>query len=254
MMATAILLGTMHLAPKAALSVAPAAERSAAQSGLKGLPALPTISAVRVDVGREHAVVVQDIRIARGAWTGGDQRLFVAFGAPGVPDAFDARILSAAAPKFDVPASAAGVELKRERVPRASPNAQLLLGQQHMAGFEILIGADAFRRATEGGAFAVIRLRSVLDAPKPAPDQSRELLVRLGISKSFPLTVERIDMTSNGELVERAEAHLCGSDADQHPLVVHIGPPNFTPRYAISPSQAVRHDSDNLCIRYWQKK
>jgi hypothetical protein len=58
-----------------------------------------------------------------------------------------------------------------------------------------------------------------------------------------------------GPSPSRAEARLCGPDADGNPLAIAVVPkpasPTLTPIPPIAPVLAVRHPSDDLCIRFW---
>jgi len=116
-----------------------------------------------------------------------------------------------------------------------------------------------FRKALAPGGMAALRLRSLLRWPDGEAGQAREILVRLGSSRSMPLTLGRVQVTSadKAPAVLRAEARLCGPEADPWPLAVSIVPPPAAPAgpprvpAPIAPVLAVRHVDDSLCIRVW---
>ena len=49
----------------------------------------------------------------------------------------------------------------------------------------------------------------------------------------------------------RAEARLCGPEADPRPLAVAPRAPTSASEKPIAPVLAVRRETDDLCIRFW---
>jgi hypothetical protein len=119
---------------------------------------------------------------------------------------------------------------------------------------------------------AALRVRSL--APWPAEDArtGREVLVRLGASRGTPLTLGRVQLAALDPAapIARAEAHLCGPEADPWPLALALlpalsptspAPPgalgsialpgSSAPVGPIAPVLAVRHATDDLCVRFW---
>ena len=97
----------------------------------------------------------------------------------------------------------------------------------------------------------------MLAAPAVQPGGARDVVVRLGIAGGAPLTIGKLQLVSReaAPWITRAEATLCGPEADPWPLTVTLtpkpaGPPAPVP-LTIAPSMAVRHASDDLCIRWW---
>jgi hypothetical protein len=221
------------------------------------LPSLPSVARVRVEVSREHVVVVEDVDVPRGDWQHGDLDLFVAFGAPGVPEAFDAQILAVPDGALEPAEGSAGEPLTLERAPRRPLSAQPLLGPPQMAGAVVHVPEAAFRRATSAGGMAALRLRSLVPLPAEDARTGREVLVRLGASSGTPLTLGSVQVASTDPAfrVARAEAQLCGPDADPWPLALALVPapptPALQPKPPIAPVLAVRHASDDLCVRVW---
>jgi hypothetical protein len=111
----------------------------------------------------------------------------------------------------------------------------------------------------------MLRLRTVLEAGEPDASGASGVVVRLGASRGTPLTLGRIALMGapGAPPIARGEARLCGPEADGHPLAVGIVPkpkpapppqvrePSDRPEPPIAPVLAVRHASDDLCLRYW---
>ena len=224
---------------------------SAAQLG-PPLPSLPTLPRIRVDVARDHVMATEEVNLGRGSWAGGDLDLFVAFGAPGTPRAVDAKLYALGETAQNPPGDAVGESVDIQLAPRRPAGAYLLLGSPLMAGFVVHVREAAFRRAVAGGGFARLRLRSLLEGPALDGSGSREVVLRLGIAGGPPITLGELQLA--GAL--RAEAHLCGPEADPYPVAVTIFPPPSHPPPPTWPGPAaaaltVRHASDDLCVRFW---
>jgi hypothetical protein len=223
------------------------------------LPSLPVITAVRLDVASDHVVVTEDVRLARGEAPAGDLRLFVAFGAPGAPRAFDARLLAGDADALEPLASATAEPLIVEPASTKPRGALALLGPSHMSGAVVAVRGATFQRATFAAGAAVIRLRTLLDAPPADPSGAREIVVRLGTEGGTPLALGRVEVhavapapSASPFALAGAEAHLCGPDADPYPLSVALHPRSAaaatSPRPA-SPLLVSRRATDDLCVR-----
>jgi len=217
---------------------------------------LPTLPHVRLEVARDHVLVVEDLNLLRGDWQGGDVELFVAFGAPGAPKAIDAHLYAAGEggkdPAPDAPFETAALE----RAPRRSPSAYMLLGPPRMAGVSVRLREASFRRAVAPFGVARLRMRSLYDLPTEDAQTGREVVVRLGVRDGPPLTLGRIEVVSveTDAWLRGAVAHLCGPEADPYPLAVSVLPRASRPiEYPApaAPSLSVRHASDDLCIRFW---
>jgi hypothetical protein len=212
------------------------------------LPMLPSIARVRVDAGRDRLVVTEDVSLPRGEWQSGEVDVFVAFGAPGVPIALDARLLAAS------PAPTAGDEgaerLATEPSVRRDPASAVLVGRPLMAGVVVRVRESQLRRAFASSDDAVVRVRSLVRPPSADGSGGRDVVVRLGVASGEPMTLGRIEVASldGAAPIRRASATLCGAEADPWPLAV-VGAP--TDGNAIAPPDAVRHATDDLCIRWW---
>lgn len=213
------------------------------------LPSLPVIARVRVDVEPADLVVTEDVRIARGDWRAGDVDVFVSFGAPGAPRAFDAHLIALDEDAFEPKPGDAGEVVSADRAPRRPPRAHLLLGRETMAGVTVHMKEPALRRAFAASGALVLRLRSLT----PRDPSTREVVVRLGAALGAPLALGAIDVAGAPADVTRADARLCGPHADPYPLGVRVLParamPITYPR-GVAPLLAVRHDDDDLCVRF----
>jgi hypothetical protein len=218
------------------------------------LPMLPSVARVRVEAARDRVVLLEDVTLPRGDWQAGSLDLHVAFGAPGTPVAVDAHVLpvpiGATEPRADDPGEPVAVEATARHV----ASAQLLLGKGSMAGVTLHVQGTQLRRAFSLSDTVVLRIRSLLGAPAADATGGRDVVVRLGASQGQPLTLEKVQLASleARPWITRAEAHLCGPDADPWPLTVTVTPRPSAPATAtLAPAMVVRHASDDLCIRWW---
>lgn len=221
------------------------------------LPTLPSVARVRVEAARDRVVVVQEVNLPRGDWRAGHLDLYVAFGAPGTPSAVDARLVAVAAGASESRLEDAGDAVSVEPAVRRPVSAQLLLGRTQMAGVVVHVKDADLRRAYQTSDLATLRIRSLLPAPSADPTGARDVVVRLGIGGGLPLTLARVQIVSlePQPWIARAEARLCGPDADAWPLSVSLLPKTSDARRpdspTIAPSMALRHASDDLCVRWW---
>jgi hypothetical protein len=252
-----------HGKPPAAAPVAahpPAPAQRAWARPAPPLPMLPNLGRVRVEVAREHVTVVEEIHLPRGDWQRGGLDLYVAFGSPGMPVAVDARLVAAAPGTTELRPEDAGDALSVEPAVHQSPSAQLLLGPPNMAGVVVHVKDAELRRTYATAEVAGVRLRSLLAAPAADATGERAIVVRLGVAGGLPITLGRVQVVSlePASWIERAEATLCGPDAEIRPLALSILPKAAAPQAPggsvqppIAPAMAVRHASDDLCIRWW---
>jgi hypothetical protein len=213
---------------------------------------LPSVSRVRVEAARDRVVVLEEVIFPRGEWVSGGLDLHVAFGAPGTPIAVDAQIgAGASEARAEDAVEPAVVEPVQGRTSFAHP----LLGKPNMAGVVVHVKESQLRRVYSASEVAMLRIRSLLAPPAADPNGKRDVVVRLGAPGGTPLALGRIQVVSleQGAWIKRAEASLCGAEADPWPLTVAVspkaagGPGGAT----IAPVMAVRHASDDLCVRWW---
>jgi hypothetical protein len=222
-----------------------------------GLPLLPRVARVRVEAARDRVVLVEEVNLARSDWQAGSLDLYVAFGAPGTPLAMEARLIPVAPGTLDARLDDQGEVVPLEPAVRRAPGATPLLGKPQMAGVIVHIRESALSRALASGNVAALRIRSLLRAPSAGAGGARTLVVRLGIVSGLPMALGRIQVVSmEGEpWITRAAGSLCGPDADPWPLSTTLLPRAASRRAdeppAIAPEMAVRHATDDLCIRWW---
>jgi hypothetical protein len=222
------------------------------------LPMLPSVARVRLEVARDHLVLLQDVDLPRGGWGFGDLDLYVAFGAPGAPSAFDARLLPVRDGALEPDDAETGEKIAVARASHRPATARDLLGPAQMAGIVAHLPDASFRHAVARGGMAVLRLRSLLALPDEDARTGHEVVVRLGAWQGTPLTLGSIQVATvdKSPHVTGAAAHLCGPDADPWPLAVAVTPVSWPASAPISPPPiapvlAVRHATDDLCIRFW---
>jgi hypothetical protein len=216
---------------------------------------LPSVARVRVEAARDRALVIEEINLPRGEWRAGNLDFYVAFGAPGPPIAVDVRLLGVPAGESEARLEDSGDPVVVEPAAERMPTVQLLLGKPKMAGVVVRVKESQLRRAFAAGELAVLRVRTLLRPPAASDDGARDIVVRLGVPGGLPMTIGRIQVASleKSPWLTRAEARLCGPEADPWPLSVAIVPKaaGVDPSRAIAPSLAVRHAGDDLCIRWW---
>ena len=217
---------------------------------------LPSISNVRIDVRDDGVVVEQNILLPQGDWHGGDIVFCSAFGAPSIPIAIDAKLRAVEDGALEAGDRAIAEPLAVDVVANCPSDGHLLLGPPKMAGALLRLREAALRKAFSPGKMAEIRIRSKVPMPRANEVEERDLVVRLGMHEAAPLTLGRvsIDASSPTKSIVFAEAKLCGPQADSYPLAVQFKgrPPNLLVggRAPLAPVLAVRHASDDLCLRF----
>lgn len=222
----------------------------------QALPMLPNVARVRVEIAHDRTVVVQEVNLPRGDWTSGPLDLYSAFGSPGTPIAVDARLFAVPEGQVEPRADDAGEAVSVEPAISHTVSSELLFGPPNMAGVVLHLGSDLLRRTYGGAELALLRIRSLLEPPSPDAQGRRDVVVRLGIAGGLPLTLGKVQVVSLEPKVtiSRAEATLCGPDADARPLSVAIVPrpdPQPWSPPSVAPAMATRHASDDLCVRWW---
>jgi hypothetical protein len=119
-----------------------------------------------------------------------------------------------------------------------------------MAGIVVHVKKEPLAKALAPGNMAALRVRTVLDLPEEDASGGRSVLVRLGASRGTPLTLGRLVVVPSGVTLTKADARLCGADADTHPLALS-GAPRDPAESPIAPVLAVRHATDDLCLRFF---
>jgi hypothetical protein len=223
-----------------------------------GLPMLPSVSRVRIETARDRVVIVEDIDLPQGDWRYGDLELYAAFAAPGPPIAVDANLVGLVPEERNAHSYGPDDRVGTRVVARRGAGTSLLLGTPDMAGVVLHVRDSQLRRAYASADRAVLRIRSLVRSPATDSSGARDLVVRLGIAGGLPMTLGRVQIVSREPAVaiRRATATLCGPEADPWPLSIGWTgadkqarePPAQT---TVAPSAAVRHASDDLCVRWW---
>lgn len=220
------------------------------------LPMLPIVTRVRIEAARDRVVVVEELALPRGDWSAGSLDLYAAFGEPGAPLAVDAHLVAVPAGQLESRLEDAGEALSTTVATRHTPSSTLLLGKANMAGV-VIHARDAQLRAVYASSdVAAVRIRTLLAPPLADSSGQRDVVVRLGVHGGLPLALGKVQIVSleSPGWITRAEATLCGPDADPHPLTVAVlprasGTPSWIP--TVAPVLATRHDTDDLCVRWW---
>jgi hypothetical protein len=222
------------------------------------LPMLPTVARVRVEAARDRVVVVHEINLPRGDWRAGGLDLYVAFGSPGTPIAIDAHLATVPVGSLEARADDAGEVVTVEPAIRHATNSQLLLGRATMAGVVVRVRESQLQASYALNDLAALRIRSLLVPPAADGSGARDLVLRLGAVGGQPLTLGKVQLVSleSKAWITRVEAKLCGPEADAWPLSVVLTPKppeSAAGAPTIAPAMAVRHGSDDLCVRWWAR-
>ncbi len=225
---------------------------------LAPLPMLPRLARVRVEAARDRVVVVEEVNLPRGDWQAGDLDFYAAFGAPGAPIAIEAHLVPVPAGALESRLEDPGEAVSVDPSPHKSGGVHPLLGKPQMAGVVLRVKDAELRRVFAASDVAALRIRTLLRPPAVDVAGTRSLVVRLGTADGLPLTLGRLALVSMepDRWVTHVESHLCGPDAETWPLstaLVTRGPARAPERQAptVAPETAVRHATDDLCIRWW---
>jgi hypothetical protein len=219
----------------------------------------PSVPRVKIVVMPAHVVVIEEVNLPRGDWKrgGGDHGdaagaldFYVAFGGPGTPRGIDVHLVPVGDGSLEPDDDERGEVVPIDRAPRRPATAYALLGRETMAGVVLHVTEDALSRALAPGNMAALRVRTVLDRPEEDPSGGRGVLVRLGAPGGAPLTLGRVVVeAAAGVAIAAAEARLCGPEADPRPLAVRGAPRRPGGDPPVAPVLALRHASDDLCVR-----
>jgi hypothetical protein len=226
------------------------------------LPLVTGIARVRVEVTPKHVVVIHDVNLARGAYAGEPLEAYVAFGAPGAPRAFDARLVAVPEGALEAPPAERGVALPWSYAPRRPASAWPLVGPATMAGVVVQIAPEILARALERGGMATLRIRAIHALPEADANREREVLVRLGEVRGSPLVLGRVELASSEPgVVDHASARLCRAGALGQRLAMRTllprgpsGRPTSAPdndgATPVAPVLAARAPGQDLCVRF----
>ncbi len=254
------------------------------------LPFLPRVARVRFEVGHDSVLQIIDIELDHDAYVKGDRKFWVSFGAPGVPKAVDAHLLSGqeSGQEADANWASNGDEIPFEAKPTRPRSANALLGPDRTSGLVFTVKEAPLQAAFAKAQTATLRLRALVPTPDVDGAGQQGVVVRLG-TEDASYTLGRIEVVGRGVRVPRADAKICSfpqpiRDVDlrkaeldrekatkeaKKPGVVAVESPeaplSLTPplsvatiaprndyeaRNRILPSLATRRPFDALCIRY----
>lgn len=259
--ATLALFGRLPQPPAPTPTHAPAPSPAPQVSREVPLPMLLSIARVRVEQAPDRVLVIEEINLPRGDWRAGGVDLYAAFGSPGPPIAVDAHLVTLSAGHTEARLDDAGDPVTVQSAARPNPTVQVVLGRRQMAGVALRVKDSQLKSAYASSDLAVLRVRTLLHPPAADDEGARDIVVRLGVEGGLPITLGRIQVASleKGSSLSRAQARLCGPEADPWPLSVAWvaeSSPGSAPRSpariaTLAPSLAPRHASDDLCIRWW---
>lgn len=216
---------------------------------LETLPRFVELSHVDVLATEDAVLATTDLAIARGGWDGAAFDFFVAYGAPGLPAAFEARVLPAPADGVLPLQAAAGEALSASQAYEAPTHAAFSLGRALALGQTVHVDGAVLARAFAAGNTdrAFLRVRAVhrfLGASRFVPSCLVRLdTPRLGILPLGAVTV-RNDAEKGPGLGVSTSAKLCRVDGTMVPLRIAQGAPDV----GQAPFLTQRHAGEDLCV------
>ena len=244
----AIVAGSVHAKP-GRFRRGPPAPPPLPPPALETLPRFVELSHVDVLATDEAALATTDLAIARGAWDGLPFDFFVAYGAPALPAAFEARVLAFPTDGVLPAQSAAGEALATSHAYEAPAHAAFSLGRGQAAGQIVRVDAAVLARAFAVGSTdrAFLRLRAVhrfLGAARFVPSCLVRLdTPRLGVLPLGAVTV-RNDSDKGPGLGAATSAKLCRVDGTTVPLRIAQGAPDA----GLAPFLTRRQAGEDLCV------
>lgn len=204
------------------------------------IPGPIEITRVQVEVSPERVRITSDLSFSRGEWKEGDLRVHVAYGAPGVPLAFEAQ-LCASDP------DAACSPLPHATEYRAPSDAAFVIGPPVMAGETIDLPSAELAKVLADGSQATLRLRQLRALPAEGAS-GREVLVRLGEHRGVPYPLGSVIVTGmDGVTLSHVEARLCGVDVEPREIAI-VGMKSTGAGAPLSIAR--REGREDLCVRF----
>ena len=183
------------------------------------LETVPTfVEVTRIDVlaTKDAALVTTDLLLARAGWDGAAFDVHVAYGAPGLPIAFEARVLSLPPASFLAPLDEGGELLSSAHDVSAPSQVAVTLGRRAQAGQTVHVDEAALGRAFVSGDRAFLRLRAVHRFVGTLRE-ARSVLVRLETPALGVLPLSLVTVRG-----EEASAGLCRGDGSIVPLRIAL--------------------------------
>lgn len=203
---------------------------------------------IHVEVAPERVLVTTDLGFARGEWEAGDLRVHVAYGAPGVPLAFEASICARVPGPIVAADPDTCISLPHAIAYRAPSDVAFVLGPPMMAGETIELSGEALDAALSHGSHAILRLRQLRPLPESGASGMRELLLRLGEVRGKPYRLGAIAVTGiESAKLSEIEASLCGIDVEPKKLPILS---ESSQAKQGDPSATERKGHEDLCVRF----
>jgi len=230
-------------APKKRSTKASKAKPATPKAPPTKLPGPIEIARVHVEVAEDGVLVTSEVALGKGEWDGGDLRAHAAYGAPGIPLAFQAH-LCAPREGGDEPECRA---LPHEFSRTAPSDAAFVIGPAKMAGETIEIDEKGLTAIFAQHPRAILRLRQLRSMPIADGTWHREILVRLGASRGRPHRLGSIEIEGRGLVVNSADARLCGLDVRPTEISVVRG---GVASKGVPPRLLDRAGNEDLCVRF----
>lgn len=216
---------------------------------VESLPRIVELSHVDVLATEDAALVTTDLAIERARWDGASFDFFVAYGAPGLPAAFEARALPPPTDGVIPLQSVAGEALAASHAYEAPAHAAFSLGLAPAAGQIVHVDAAVLGRvlSVAPGARAFLRVRAVhrfIGASRFVPS----VLVRLDTPRLGVLPLGAVTVRGEGEkgfgLGASTAAKLCRIDGTTIPLRIAQGRADA----GLAPFLTKRSAGEDLCV------
>lgn len=213
------------------------------------LPRFVELSHVDVLASAEAALVTLDLAIQRAGWDGASFDFFVAYGAPGLPAAFEARALVSPDDGVMPLQTTAGEALPTSHAYEAPSHAGFSVGPRQGAGQVVHVDAATLGRVLSPAptARAFLRLRAVhrfVGATRFVPG----VLVRLDTPRLGVLPLGAVTVRAEGEQALGAaattSAKLCRVDGTTIPLRIAQGASDV----GLAPLLTKRSAGEDLCV------
>ena len=210
------------------------------------VPSPVSIGRLRLQVRSERLLVTTDVTLPRAQAEATALDIHVGYGAPGVPQAFDAQVIATPVGYLVAPVDATGARLAHEASVRAPTHAAFHLGRAELGGQLVHLPAHLLREAQLTSGRATLRIREVLAMPPTLADASHEVVVRLGAIGGTPMTLGLIEFASDRPM-GRIDARYCTVNGEHASLCVSTGSGRTA---GTAPPLAARDASDDVCIRF----
>ena len=213
---------------------------------------------MKVDVLKTQLVVIEEVNLPRGEWKSEALDFYVAFGAPGAPRAIDARLACGRRRRARARGRGRRGARRRSRAPSPCVCASAASDATRWRASSCTSSASRSRAPSRPATWRRSASGPSSICPRRTARGARGVVVRLGASRGTPLTLGRLSargQAGRADPVARRSAPLRPRrrrNPARHRAVpaprVTAAPPATPP---IAPVLAVRHPSDDLCIRFW---